>query len=48
MDLHGNYRRVEVPEQLSGTGLFGLESTKLLCVGLIQNVSFQYVVEAKF
>jgi len=40
--------RVRVPEQLSGTWLFGLESTKLLCVGLTQNISFQYIVEAMF
>ena len=27
------FLRVRVPEQISGTCLFGLESTKLLCIG---------------
>ena len=45
---HINGPRVRVPEQLLGTCLFGLESTKLLCVGLTQNISFQNLVEAKF
>ena len=40
--------RVRVPEQLWGTCLFGLESIKLSKVGLTQNISFQYIVEAMF
>ena len=41
-------QRVRVTEHLSDTCLFGLESTKLLCVGLTHNISFKYLAEAMF
>ena len=40
--------RVRVPDQLSGTCLFGLDSILLLDVGLTENKGFKYIVEAMF